>query len=222
MKKQKKITQYDYERESKPFEKYVIKADEKMDADYAVIHLDGVGVTKNFFNKMTEEEQEIFFSCLIQAAKRLCERHHLMAKIAYACNDEISLLIYGNEYGNRIQKIVSIYAAEATLWLNQELRGIQCIEGALKDLQEHGCVFAAKCYNIPKRLIEKYFLWRQLSCKKSVFDKKLDFEQQKPWRKWGGLIVRNENGWTDKIINLTQFQIIKNAETSYFSIVKKK
>ena len=71
LKKQKKITQYDYERESKPFEKYVIKADEKMDADYAVIHLDGVGVTKNFFNKMTEENQSSVIFYMVDKRERV-------------------------------------------------------------------------------------------------------------------------------------------------------
>lgn len=219
MSKQKIISQNDYLKAMKPFEIYIREADHILRTDeYIIIHLDGVGMTKNVLGKLNDEDRKSFSNCLLNVTKALCNDFKSI-RLAYACNDEISLLLDGGEnednYNNRIQKLSSISAAKASTEL---LRQIQSLGNKnFKNLQSN-CIFAVKCYNLPKSLVNDYFKTRLLSCKKSIFDKHQNFESKEDWEKFGYLITYQSAKWGSVSVDFADKKLVKQPQNEYYSL----
>lgn len=198
MEKQKKITQYDYNKAGKVFDSHIKESDYRLKPDeYIVVHLDGVKFTSNYYKKMTEKNRKTVVGLLVKVAKELCNTFNSI-RISYVCSDEVSLVLDGKEklYGNRINKILSIFSSRLTLAFYKELTKIE--NDSFKELREN-CFFAAKAYNIPNESIKDYLNWRLLGCKKLIFDKKQDYESKDDWEKYGFLITKNEDEvWIEK------------------------
>lgn len=223
MEKQKKITQYDYQNAIKPFEQYVREADTRLRTDeYIILHFDGVGMTKKYLSKMSQHDKKIFSECLFQTAKNLCV-YFKSTRLGYACNDEISLLLEGqdiiNNYHNRMQKLVSIAAAKASIELLQLLQQNEQI-AILKEMQT-SCLFAVKSYNIPQHLVNDYFKTRLLSCKKSIFDRIGNFEEKEDWEKFGYLITCQSSNWEYECIDFSKMKLTKKPQDEYYTLNKK-
>ena len=91
------------------FEPFIRETDKILKSDeYIVLHFDGVGMTKKHLSKMNQVDKKAFSECLVATAQKLCE-YFSSERLAYACNDEISLLLEGsdiiNNHHNRIQNL---------------------------------------------------------------------------------------------------------------------
>lgn len=222
MEKQKKITQRDYQNANIPFEPFIREADIRLRTDeYIVLHFDGVGMTKKYLSHMSQNDKKIFSECLLQTAKKLCE-YFKSTRLAYACNDEISLLLAGsdivNNHHNRMQKLISIAAAKASVELLQCLQQNQQI-AILKEMQS-SCLFAVKCYNLPQHLVNDYFKTRLLSCKKSIFDHSENFEEKEQWEKFGYLFTFKSNEWGAESIDFSKGKLTKKPQDEFYSLNK--
>lgn len=87
----------------------------------------------------------------------------------YVQSDEISLLLiepteYSDSYfDNRLQKLVSISAAEASCFLRDYLRNTYPNLHKF-DIFKAKAVFDARAFNIPRHEVANYFIWRQNDC----------------------------------------------------------
>lgn len=220
MEKQKKITQYDYIKAMSHFEPFIRETDKVLKSDeYIVLHFDGVGMTKKHLSKMNQVDKKTFSECLVDTAQKIC-KYFSSARLAYVCNDEISLLLDGsdiiNNHHNRIQKLVSIAAAKAsTLLLNQLI--LHDSSKALKDMQ-NACIFAVKCYNLPQNLVNDYFKTRLLACKKSIFDHNKIFEEQEVWEQYGYLITYEDSGWKSESIDFVKMKLVKKPQKEHYAL----
>lgn len=220
MSNQKKITQSDYLKAVEPFEHYIRETDFRLKTDeYIVLHFDGVGMTKKYLGHMTTSDKKIFSECLLHTAQALCV-YFKSTRLAYACNDEISLLLTGQEikdnYHNRIQKLISIAAAKASTELLKQLQLNEQIK-KLKEMQ-NDCLFAVKCYNLPPNLINEYFKTRLLSCKKSIFDHWEKFEQKEVWERFGYLITYQDTNWQSQSVDFSEMKLIKKPQEEHYSL----
>ena len=87
----------------------------------------------------------------------------------YVQSDEISLLLiepteYSDSYfDNRLQKLVSISAAEASCFLRDFLN--KTYPDIHKfDIFRMKAIFDARAFNVPKHEVANYFIWRQNDC----------------------------------------------------------
>ncbi|MDE6059494.1 MAG: tRNA(His) guanylyltransferase Thg1 family protein [Clostridia bacterium] len=224
MSKQKKITQVDYLKAVEPFEFFIRETDLRVKTDeYIILHFDGVGMTKKYLSHMNRSDKKIFSECLLKTAQVLCS-YFKSTRLAYACNDEISLLLAGQDiidnYHNRIQKLVSIAAAKASTELLQHLQRNEKI-AILKELQDN-CLFAVKCYNLPQNLVNNYFRARLLSCKKTIYDHREKFEDKEPWEQFGYLITYHAPNWQSENVDFSELKLVKKPQDEYYSIKKDK
>ena len=132
----------------------------------------------------------IFMSAMKDTAKYLCEKIS-GCKLGYVQSDEISLLLTDYEtnetqpwFDNNLQKLVSVSASMATLEFNRrfahivrELQDdwewhqlhIENLWGkiepnhwdAYNDAIDHGALFDARAFVLPKEEVCNYFIWRQ-------------------------------------------------------------
>ena len=157
----------------------------------------------------------------MQTAKKLCE-YFKSTRLAYACNDEISLLLAGsdieNNHHNRIQKLVSIAAAKASIEFLISLQQNENIE-ILKEMQV-SCLFAVKCYNLPQHLVNDYFKTRLLSCKKSIYDHHNSLEEKEPWEKYGYLITKQSSDWKIDSIDFSKMKLTKKPQDEFYTLNK--
>lgn len=223
MEQQKKISQYDYQNTIKPFEQFIREKDIRLRTDeYIILHFDGVGMTKKYLSRMASSDKKVFAECLLKTAQTLCS-HFKSTRIAYVYNDEISLLLEGqdviNNYHNRVQKLVSIASAKASIELFKCLKINEHI--ALLKEMESSCLFAVKCYNLPQHLVNDYFKARLLSCKKSIFDRKGNFEEKESWEKFGYLITYQSPAWKDECIDFSRMKLTKKPQDEYYSLNRK-
>ena len=222
MEKQKKISQYDYLNAIKPFEPYIREADIRLRTDeYIILHFDGVDMTRKHLRRMNSSEKEVFSDCLLQTTKKLCE-YFKGTRLAYTCNDEISLLLAGSDieknHHNRIQKLTSIASAKASIELLLCLQQNEKFE-ILKEMQS-SCMFAVKCYNLPQCLVNDYFKTRLLSCKKSTFDRHENFEEKAKWEKFGFLITQQSSVWIEESVDFSHMKLTKKPQDEFYTLNK--
>lgn len=210
-----------YENAMKPFEQYIRETDCILRSDeYILVHLDGLRMTKKYLRKMDEAERQTFSSCLLSTAMNLCNKTD-SALIAYTCNDEIVLLLAGDglgkNYHNRIQKLCSILAAKASVEMYRQLSADTNTQtevfGRLKD----DCVFAAKCFNLPKNSVGDYFKTRLLACKMSAEHKK-DSQPRKEWEEFGYLITYSGGVWGCQSVDFGDKSFVRQPQDAHITL----
>lgn len=224
--KQKKISQYDYEKAGKKFELYIRESDLLLRSDeYIVVHLDGVKFTGKKYKQLSADNKRYIFDCLTQTAINLCNKFS-SARIAYVAGDEISILLDGSyikeNYNNRVQKLVSLFVSSATLFFNIELRQFNGKDKEqLNDFLNDG-LFAAKAYNITSEMVNDYFKWRLLSCKKLIFDRREEFEEKADWEKYGALITFKRGRWVADKVDFEKSKLCKQPQDEHYILGDKK
>lgn len=223
MSKQKKITQFDYLNAIEPFEYFIRETDIRLKTDeYIILHFDGVGMTKKYLSKMKQNDKKVFSECLHKTAQTLCS-YFKSTHLAYACNDEISLLLTGldiiDNYHNRIQKLVSIAAAKASTELLKHLQRNENI-AIFKEMQDN-CLFAVKCYNLPQNLVNDYFKARLLSCKKTIYDHWEKFEEKETWEQFGYLITYQAPNWQGESIDFSEMKLVKKPQDEHYALKRR-
>ena len=142
-----------------------------------IIRLDGKafhaftkGLKKPFDNFLMEVMQE--------TTKYLCENIQ-GCKLGYTQSDEISLLLTDYDklttdawFDYNIQKIVSISASMATLAFNTIFaKKLSKIDNddylAILENKKYKALFDSRVFNIPKKEVNNYFLWRQKDASKN-------------------------------------------------------
>ena len=217
---QKKISQYDYEKAGKKFETYIRESDLLLRSDeYIVVHLDGVKFTGKKCKQLSADNKKYVFDCLMQTAINLCNKF-ASARIAYVAGDEISILLDGScvkeNYYNRVQKIISLFVSSATLFFNIELRKFNGKnKEQLNDFLNDG-LFAAKAYNITSEMVNDYFKWRLLSCKKLIFDRHEKFDKKANWEKYGALITLKNGEWVADKVDFEKSKLCKQPQDEHY------
>ena len=220
--KQKKISQNDYERAGNKFELYIRESDLLLRSDeYIVVHLDGVKFTSQKCKHLSAVNKRYVFDCLTQTAIYLCNKFK-SARIAYVAGDEISILLDGScvkeNYYNRVQKIVSLFVSSATLFFNIELRKFNGKDKEqLNDFLTDG-LFAAKAYNITSEMVNDYFKWRLLSCKKLIFDRHEKLDAKADWEKYGGLITFQQGKWVVANVDFEKGKLCKQPQDEHYNL----
>lgn len=218
--KRKTISQYDYEKAEKKFELYIRESDLLLRSDeYIVMHLDGVKFTGKKCKQLSADNKKYVFACLMQTAINLCNKF-ASARIAYVAGDEISILLDGScikeNYHNRVQKIISLFVSSATLFFNIELRKFNGKDKEqLYDFLNDG-LFAAKTYNITSEMVNDYFKWRLLSCKKLIFDRREKFDEKADWEKYGALITFQNGKWTANKVDFEMSKLCKQPQDEHY------
>lgn len=82
--------------------------------------------------------------------------------LAYAQSDEISFVMVDDRelttepwFGNKLQKIVSVSAAMATLYFNNRIQSEFGLDGSAM------ATFDSRAFNLPREEVANYVLWRQ-------------------------------------------------------------
>lgn len=137
----------------------------------------GHSFTKGF----AKPYDKIFAYAMRETTKQLCENVG-GCKFSYQQSDEISLVLTDYEsintepwFGNNLQKIVSISAAMATYYFNDEFRRLihkeafdgpqsPATEAHQKSITQKLCVFDSRVFLIPREEVVNYFYFRQLDC----------------------------------------------------------
>ncbi len=224
--KQKIISQSDYERAGKKFELYIRESDLLLRSDeYIVVHLDGVKFTGQKCKNLSATCKKYVFDSLTQTAINLCNKFK-SARIAYVAGDEISILLDGSavkeNYHNRVQKIISLFVSSATLLFNIELRKYNGKDKGQLNIFLNDGLFAAKAYNINSEMINDYFKWRLLSCKKLIFDRREKFEEKADWEKYGALITSQNGKWTADRVDFEKSKLCKQPQDEHYILKDKK
>lgn len=218
MKRQKKITQYDYKNEEKQFENYIRESDFRLKTDESIIvHLDGVGFTRKYYKQLDAEKKKAVIKAIADSALKICSEISSV-RIAYAFCDEVSFVLDGediqaNEH-NRMNKIMSKFTSMLTLYFYKTLKTLAIPE--TNDLAEHA-VFSGKTYNLPSSYVEKYLKWRLLGCKKLIFDRKENFEAKEDWEKYG-YIISKQAEWNYKNVDFENKKIKKLPQNQFLQL----
>ena len=139
-----------------------------------IIRVDGVAF--HSFTKGFERPFDIsFLTCMRQTMLHLCE-NIMGAKLGYTQSDEITILVTDDDtletdawFGKNLQKIVSVSAAMATHFFNQEVAA-QVENGlASEGLQlayERGrvAIFDSRAFVVPREEVLNAFEFRQQDC----------------------------------------------------------
>lgn len=145
-----------------------------------IIRVDGKA-----FHTFTRGFQVPFDDILIETVqetmKYLCESVQGCV-LGYCQSDEISLALVDYRklesaawFDYEVQKMCSVAASMATLAFNRTLARIvdreysknkECAESYRKAL-EHGAMFDARVFNLPKEEVTNYFYWRQLDASRN-------------------------------------------------------
>ena len=205
----------------KKFEAYKRKTDRVLRADqFIVVHIDGIKFTSKYLKKLTNENKEKVFNILSDTAIDLCNEFKSV-RLAYACSDEISLLIEGNKinynHRNRIQKLCSIISSIASVTFYKKLESTCYDIKELEELKAHS-FFAVKCFNIPYNLVDDYFHVRLIGCKKCIYDRQEDFDSQPEWKKYGALITKIGGKWQKNIIDFQSLKLIKAPQNDFYNL----
>lgn len=142
-----------------------------------VVRLDGVHF--HSFTKGFNRPFDIsFLTCMRNTMLRLCE-NIMGAKLAYTQSDEISILIMDDDtietepwFGKNLQKIVSVSAAMATNFFNDEVakavyegRASQGLTRAYE--HERLALFDSRAFIVPREEVLNCFEWRQQDCRRN-------------------------------------------------------
>lgn len=219
MSSQKIITQGEYTAKGLQFENNIRESDYRLRTDeYIVIHVDGVKFTSKYLHNMSLNELKECNDALVEAAKSICCNFDSI-RLAYVSNDEVVFLLAGKyvetNYHNRIQKLSSIFAAKLTLEFNKKLE--TTTSKILKNLKSNA-YFASKCFNLSASIVNDYFKWRLLACKKSIFDNRHNFDKTPDWKKFGTLIVYENSSWQEKYIDFEKSKLIKTPQNEFYNI----
>lgn len=139
-----------------------------------IVRLDGVHF--HSFTKGFDRPFDIsFLTCMRNTMLRLCE-NIMGAKLAYTQSDEITILITDDDtfetdawFGKNLQKIVSVSAAMATNFFNNEVAKVvqegHASEG-LNYAYEHErlALFDSRAFIVPREEVLNCFEWRQQDC----------------------------------------------------------
>ena len=218
MKRQKKITQYDYKKEGKQFENYIRESDFRLKTDESIIvHLDGVGFTRKYYKHLSSENKKLVIKAIADSALKICSEI-LSVRIAYVFCDEVSFILDGkniqtNEH-NRINKIMSKFTSMLTLYFYKEIKTLAIPE--TNDLAENA-VFSGKTYNLPSAYVEKYLKWRLTDCKKLIFDRNENYEAKEDWEKYGYIITKQAE-WNYKNVDFENKKIKKFTLNEFFQV----
>lgn len=218
MKRQKKITQYDYKKEGKQFENYIRESDFRLKTDESIIvHLDGINFTRKYYKLLSSENKKLVIKALADSALKICSEISSV-RIAYAFCDEVSFILDGediraNEH-NRMNKIMSKFTSMLTLYFYKALKTLAIPE--TNDLAENA-VFSGKTYNLPSSYVEKYLKWRLLGCKKLIFDRKENFEAKEDWEKYG-YIISKQAEWNYKNVDFENKKIKKLPQNEFLQV----
>ena len=216
---QKKITQFEYTKSGEKIFPLIRESDIILRSDeYIVIHLDGVKFTSRYLKAVDRSIKKQVFECLTTAAIELCN-FFKSSRVAYVYGDEASILLQGDfvkeNYHNRIQKLCSIASSILSVnFLNQLI--VRGIDGLPTDFKTN-CFFAAKAHNIPNDIVNDYFKWRLMGCKKLIFDKKEQFDKCEDWEKFGHLIIF-DNDWKVISIDFYNDKLVKAPQSEYFKL----
>ena len=142
-----------------------------------IIRLDGVhfhSYTKGFERPFDAS----FLRCMRNTMLRLCE-NIAGAKLGYTQSDEITILITDDDttqtqawFGKNLQKIVSVSAAMATNFFNNEVATVvangEASEG-LRHAYENGrlALFDSRAFLLPREEVMNVFEWRQQDCRRN-------------------------------------------------------
>lgn len=219
MSSQKKVTQGEYTAKGLQFENNIRESDYRLRTDeYIVIHVDGVKFTSKYLHNMSLNELKECNDALVESAKKICGNFD-STRLAYVSNDEAVFLLVGKNvetnYHNRIQKLSSTFAAKLTLEFNKHL--VSTTSNSLMNLKNNA-YFASKCFNISASMVNAYFKWRLLSCKKSIFDNRQRFDEMPDWKKYGTLLVYENASWQEKHIDFEQSKLIKTPQNEFSNI----
>lgn len=142
-----------------------------------IVRLDGVAF--HSFTKGFDRPFDIsFLTCMRNTMLRLCE-NIMGAKFAYTQSDEISILIMDDDtietepwFGKNLQKIVSVSAAMATNFFNDEVAKAVCEGRASQGLRHaYRCgrlaLFDARAFIVPREEVLNCFEWRQQDCRRN-------------------------------------------------------
>lgn len=221
MKKQTKITQYDYKNEGKQFENYIRESDFRLKTDENIIvHLDGIGFTHKYYKQLSAEIKKLVIKAIADSALKICSEIPSV-RIAYAFCDEVSFVLDGKEIQtnehNRINKIVSKFASIMTLYFYKELETLPVSE--IRDLMGHA-LFSGKAYNLPSSNVGNYLKWRLMGCKKLIFDRKENYDKKEDWEKFGFIITRQKE-WSCQNLDFADMPIKKFPQNEYFQVIVK-
>lgn len=139
-----------------------------------IIRLDGVhfhSFTKGFDRPF----DEVFLTCMRKTMLHLCE-NIMGTKLGYTQSDEITILVTDDDtleteawFGKNLQKIVSVSAAMATKFFNEEVA--TCVKnGTASDgltnayIHNRLAIFDARAFTIPREEVLNVFEWRQQDC----------------------------------------------------------
>ena len=139
-----------------------------------IIRIDGVhfhSFTKGFDRPFDES----FLTCMRYTMLWLC-KNIMGAKLGYTQSDEITILVTDDDtletdawFGKNLQKIVSISAAMATKFFNDEVmrhvEGRSAAEGLTRAyLTNRLAIFDARAFTVPREEVLNVFEWRQQDC----------------------------------------------------------
>lgn len=131
------------------------------------VRLDGKGFSK-FTKKMNRPYEEVFSHIMVEVTKYLVE--HSGAKIGYTQSDEISLVLYADDYkqniyfDGKIQKITSTLASVATAVFNKLANELLPIE---KRTNEYA-FFDCRAWEVPNlQEAANTLLWREFDATKN-------------------------------------------------------
>lgn len=139
-----------------------------------IVRLDGVHF--HSFTKGFDRPFDVsFLTCMRSTMLRLCE-NIMGAKLAYTQSDEITILITDDDtletepwFGKNLQKIVSVSAAMATNFFNNEVAKVvyegHASEGLTRAYEhERLALFDARAFIVPREEVLNCFEWRQQDC----------------------------------------------------------
>lgn len=220
MARQKKITQYEFDKTAKSFESYIGENDINLSADeYMIVHLDGIGFTHKYYRNFSSEIKGKVIYELAKSAKEICsEISHI--RIAYACSDEVSFILDGKAISakddKRLNKVISKFASLLTLKFYRNMTSLN-----LKDIADflNKAIFSAKAYDLPASLTEQYLKWRLMGCKKLIFDRKENYEEKENWEKFGYLICKNGT-WKIKCVDFEKGSLNMSSPYMTFTFNK--
>ena len=66
-------------------------------------------------------------------------------------------------------------------------------------------------------IVNDYFKWRLMGCKKLIFDKKEQFDKCEDWEKFGHLIIF-DNDWKVISIDFYNDKLVKTPQSEYFKL----
>ena len=142
-----------------------------------IVRLDGVHF--HSFTKGFERPFDVsFLTCMRNTMLRLCE-NIMGAKLAYTQSDEITILITDDDtnetepwFGKNLQKIVSVSAAMATNFFNDEVAKAvhegHASEGLTRAYEyERLALFDSRAFIVPREEVMNVFEFRQQDCRRN-------------------------------------------------------